>query len=257
MSFGASVLCPAAWLEMPTTCTSLSTASCAASSGRLEQGPDVHVEADVGEGRRDHLRPAVVAVLAHLDHQHPRPPPLLLGERARRRPGSPRSPRRPRRRRHRPRPASSPPPGAARRPAPSRPRSRPRWRAPAPPPPPRRAGCRRSAAAASSAASAPSQAAASRVARMRASRATCASRTFTLSTSRMSRWSSLRQPVAVDPDDHLLAAVDRRLPPRRQLLDPELGHAPRPPPSSCPPSASTSSISAQAFSASSAVRLST
>ena len=88
--------------EMPTTCTSLSTASCAASSGVWNSGPDVDVEADVGEGGGDHLGAAVVAVLAHLDDQHPRPPALLLGEGLdvrldRRR--SPRRPRRPRRRR--------------------------------------------------------------------------------------------------------------------------------------------------------------
>ena len=33
---------------------------------RGEEGPDLHVEADVGEGRGDHLLPAVVAILAHL-----------------------------------------------------------------------------------------------------------------------------------------------------------------------------------------------
>ncbi len=48
--------------------------------GRLEQRAHVHVEADVGEGGGDDLRPAVVAVLAHLDHQHPRAAPLGLGK---------------------------------------------------------------------------------------------------------------------------------------------------------------------------------
>ena len=39
MSCGTSVLCPAAWLEMPTTCTSFSIASRAASSGVWNSGP--------------------------------------------------------------------------------------------------------------------------------------------------------------------------------------------------------------------------
>src|SRR5579875_898254 len=48
--------------------------------GRLEERPDIHVEAEIGEGRRDHLGAAVMAVLAELDDEEPRPPPLLLGE---------------------------------------------------------------------------------------------------------------------------------------------------------------------------------
>ena len=39
MSSGTSVLCPAAWLDTPTTCTSFSTASRAASSGVWNSGP--------------------------------------------------------------------------------------------------------------------------------------------------------------------------------------------------------------------------
>jgi hypothetical protein len=38
----------------------------AASSGVCEQRPDIDVEAEIGEGRGDHLLAAVVAVLAHL-----------------------------------------------------------------------------------------------------------------------------------------------------------------------------------------------
>src|SRR5260370_35200003 len=48
--------------------------------GRLEQGPDIDVEADTGEGRGDDLGAAVVAVLAELDDEHARPPPLAPGE---------------------------------------------------------------------------------------------------------------------------------------------------------------------------------
>jgi hypothetical protein len=62
--------------------------------------------------------------------------------------------------------------------------------------------------------------------------------------------------VLVDADDHLLALVDHRLPPRGRFLDPEL----RQPLSTAlvmPPISSTSSISFQAFSISSLVRLST
>ena len=49
--------------------------------GRLEQGADVDVEADVGERGRDHLGAAVVAVLAELGDQQARPAALGLGER--------------------------------------------------------------------------------------------------------------------------------------------------------------------------------
>ena len=48
--------------------------------GRLEERADIHVEADVGEGRRDHLGAAVVPVLAELDHENARPAALGLGE---------------------------------------------------------------------------------------------------------------------------------------------------------------------------------
>ncbi len=48
--------------------------------GRLEQRPDVDVEAEVGEGRGDHPRAAVVPVLAQLADQHARPAPLVPGE---------------------------------------------------------------------------------------------------------------------------------------------------------------------------------
>ena len=61
--------------------TSLSTACWAASPGRLEQRPDIDVEAEVGERGGDHLLAAVVAVLAHLGDQDARAPALGRGER--------------------------------------------------------------------------------------------------------------------------------------------------------------------------------
>ena len=73
MSWGTSVRCPAAWEETPMMCTSFSTACVAASSGVWNKRPDVDVEADVGERGRDDFGAAVVAVLAQLDHQQPRP----------------------------------------------------------------------------------------------------------------------------------------------------------------------------------------
>ena len=48
--------------------------------GRLEERPDIDVEADIGERRRDHLGAAIVAVLAELDDQHARPAALVAGE---------------------------------------------------------------------------------------------------------------------------------------------------------------------------------
>ena len=47
-------------------------------AGRLEQRADVDVEAEVGERGGDHLLAAVVAVLAHLGDQDPRPAALGL-----------------------------------------------------------------------------------------------------------------------------------------------------------------------------------
>ena len=48
--------------------------------GRLEQRADIDVEADIGKGGGDDLGAAVVAVLAELDDQHARPPPLVAGK---------------------------------------------------------------------------------------------------------------------------------------------------------------------------------
>ena len=48
--------------------------------GRREQRADVHIETDIGEGRRDHLLPAVVAVLTHLGDKDARPTAIGLGE---------------------------------------------------------------------------------------------------------------------------------------------------------------------------------
>ena len=47
---------------------------------RLEQRTDVDVEAEIGEGRRDHLGAAVVTVLAQLRDEDARPASFVLGE---------------------------------------------------------------------------------------------------------------------------------------------------------------------------------
>src|SRR5471032_2726077 len=47
---------------------------------RLEQGPDIDIEADIGESGCDDLRATIVAVLAELDDQHARPAPFLAGK---------------------------------------------------------------------------------------------------------------------------------------------------------------------------------
>jgi hypothetical protein len=75
-SSGTSVRCAAASEETPTICTSFSTAWRAARR-RGEQRPDVDVEAEIGEGRGDHLLAAVVAVLADLGDQDARPAALV------------------------------------------------------------------------------------------------------------------------------------------------------------------------------------
>ena len=62
-------------------CTSFSTAWRAASAGRREQRADVDVEAEIGEGRGDHLLAAVVAVLADLGDQDARPAAVVGLER--------------------------------------------------------------------------------------------------------------------------------------------------------------------------------
>jgi len=59
-------LCPAAWVDTPTTWTLFSTAWRAASSGVWEQRADIYIEADIGEGRGDDLGVAVMAVLSGL-----------------------------------------------------------------------------------------------------------------------------------------------------------------------------------------------
>ena len=48
---------------------------------RREERPDIDVEAEIGEGRGDHLLAAVVAVLAHLGDQDAGPPPVIALER--------------------------------------------------------------------------------------------------------------------------------------------------------------------------------
>ena len=49
-------------------------------AGRTGLADDIDVEADVGKAGGDDLGAAVVAVLAHLDHQQPRPPTLDFGD---------------------------------------------------------------------------------------------------------------------------------------------------------------------------------
>ena len=46
----------------------------------LEQGADIDIKADVGEGGGDHLGTAIMAVLAHLDDQHPGAAAVFFGE---------------------------------------------------------------------------------------------------------------------------------------------------------------------------------
>src|SRR3981081_1299515 len=48
--------------------------------GRLEQRPDIDIEADIGKRGGDDLGAAVVAVLAKLDDQHARTPAFLARE---------------------------------------------------------------------------------------------------------------------------------------------------------------------------------
>lgn len=116
MSSGTRVLCPAARVLTPTQCTSASTACCATSRGvcvhtgrgagprhspglsthsrgrgcigndlgaaqsYLEEGPYVHVEADVCKAGGDDFGSSVVAVLTHLGHEDPRPAALTVHE---------------------------------------------------------------------------------------------------------------------------------------------------------------------------------
>ena len=48
--------------------------------GRAKQRADVDVEAEIGKRGGDHLLTPVVAILAHLGHQNPRPSAFLLFE---------------------------------------------------------------------------------------------------------------------------------------------------------------------------------
>ena len=193
---------------------------------RLEQRPDVDVEAEVGEGRGDHLEAAVVAVLAELHHQHARAPAVRLGE------------------------------GLdlaahgvelvvavvgaavdARHRADLRAVARvdllervrdlaDAWRARAPPRWRPRAGCPRpSARARASRARQRATAAPSRRARIASSRRICASRTAPLSMSRTSSGVSSAGRYLFTPTIDVLARVDARLAPRGGLLDAQLRHA--------------------------------
>ena len=42
----------------------------------LKQRTDIHVETDIGESRRNHLRAAIVTILTEFADQHARPTPL-------------------------------------------------------------------------------------------------------------------------------------------------------------------------------------
>ena len=80
MSWGTRVLCPAAWVETPIDMHVVLDRLARRLLRRLEQRPDIDVEADIGEGGGDHLGAAVMAVLAQLHHQQAGPPAALLGE---------------------------------------------------------------------------------------------------------------------------------------------------------------------------------
>ena len=57
--------------------TSLSIASVGRLLRRLEERPDLDVEAEIGEGRGDHLLAAVMAVLADLGDEDARRPAVI------------------------------------------------------------------------------------------------------------------------------------------------------------------------------------
>ena len=80
LSSGTSVRWPAASDDTPMMCTSFSTAWRAASAGRGEERADIDVEAEIGEGRGDHLLAAVVPVLAHLGDENARSPAVVVLE---------------------------------------------------------------------------------------------------------------------------------------------------------------------------------
>src|SRR5262245_58622269 len=78
LSSGTAVRWAAASEETPRICTSFSTARRA---GGGEQRSDIDVEADIGEGRCDHLLAAVVAVLADLGDEDAGAAPFRILER--------------------------------------------------------------------------------------------------------------------------------------------------------------------------------
>ena len=227
ISSGTSVLCPAAWLDTPTTCTSFSIASRAASSGVWNSGPT--------STSKPRSANAVAITLA--PRSWPSWPSLATRMRGRRPSASAnsstsladllRSPRRPRTRRRTRRRCVRIVGAVARR---TPPRARRRSRRPSPgrgsPRSTARAGCRRRRRPRVSASSAARHAAsvARRPARA-ASRAICCSRTSVLSTSRTSIGASSARRYLLTPTIDLLAAVDRGLAAGRGLLDAQLRHA--------------------------------
>ena len=178
--------------------------------GRLEQRADVDVEAEVGERGRDDLGAAVVAVLAELGDEDARPaalrPARTSSTSLRMRWNSSSS-------------AYAPPytpeivriigAVAAEHLLRARRRSRRPSRGRATPRSTARAGCRRLRRPRVSASSAASTRCGSRSPCTRSSRAICWRRTSVLSMSRTSIGDSFVEPVLVDADDRLLAAVDR------------------------------------------------
>ena len=48
--------------------------------GGLEQGADIHIEADIGERGGDDFGTTIMPVLAHFNHQHTRPPTFVFSK---------------------------------------------------------------------------------------------------------------------------------------------------------------------------------
>ena len=179
---------------------------------RLEQRADVDVEAEVGEAGGDDLGAAVVAVLAELGDHDPRPAALVGGEGVdlglEARPRAHR--RRTRRRRRRTRSRSAR--GSGRRPSPARRRSRRRSRA-------ARVACTASAsrlpaplcaAAVSAASAAVDRGGVARGADGGEARQLRLAHRGVVDLAGVERV-LVRQPVLVDADDDVVAAVDPRL----------------------------------------------
>ena len=77
---GTRVRCPAASEEMPTICTSFSTACRAASSGVANSGPMSTSKPRSAKAGGDHLLAAIVTILADFGDQDARTPAVVLDE---------------------------------------------------------------------------------------------------------------------------------------------------------------------------------